>query len=55
MKIRFYLDASTRLPHIYRHDVSETKLKKCSRILARIGRVGMDPEWPSGKLRTADT
>jgi len=28
MKIRFYLDASTRLPHIYRHDVSEDEVEE---------------------------
>jgi hypothetical protein len=27
MKIRFYLDASTQLPHIYRHDVSENEVE----------------------------
>jgi len=28
MKIRFYLDAGTRLPHIYRHDVSEDEVEE---------------------------
>jgi hypothetical protein len=28
MKIRFYLDASTRLPHIYCHEVSEDEVEQ---------------------------
>lgn len=27
MKIRFYIDPETDLPHIYRHDVSETEVE----------------------------
>ncbi len=27
MKIRFYIDPETELPHIYRHEVSEDEVK----------------------------
>lgn len=34
MKIRFYIDPATGLPHIYGHDVSESEVEE---VLARSG------------------
>lgn len=34
MRVRFYIDPETDLPHIYRHDVSETGVEE---VLARPG------------------
>ncbi len=28
MKVRYYIDAETQLPHIYRHNVNETEIEE---------------------------
>ncbi len=43
MKIRFYIDPETELPHIYKHDVSEDEIED---VLLHSGE-----DRPAGKAR----
>ena len=38
MKIRFYIDPETELPHIYRHDVREDEVEDVLKNPVRTGR-----------------
>lgn len=44
MRVRFYLDFETQLPHIYKHGVKSTRQRKSLMLLLKTDRATMEHE-----------